>query len=351
MNHWSVLRLVRMRPGPKPHNPYFDAASPITPRSASATIIPVSPPTQEELARLQRDLRAKAPAAAPRSTSRRWRRSALLQATPTRHTVTWIGHSTVLVQTAGRDSITDPMFSRRASPLPFTGPGATAARHRAARYSTHHLVLISTTTTITWTCPACGRSRASARIAELAVWLGLEGWFRRRLPHANVVALDWWESRVVAGVTVTLCPRTPGARAPSDGDPNLWERSGGGARRPSFLFFSGDPAYSSHPPRSGAGSGRSTSPPSPSATTNSVVHAQQPHQSGGGGEHARRNRRATRSASIGDLLRAPTPKPLDQPLRDLPRPGWPERGGGGAVFSSCGTGRRVSSNDCRPSGC
>jgi L-ascorbate metabolism protein UlaG (beta-lactamase superfamily) len=36
--------------------------------------------------------------------------------------VTWIGHSTVLIQTAGLNIVTDPFFSRRASPSQFIGP-------------------------------------------------------------------------------------------------------------------------------------------------------------------------------------------------------------------------------------
>jgi L-ascorbate metabolism protein UlaG (beta-lactamase superfamily) len=36
--------------------------------------------------------------------------------------VTWIGHSTVLIQTGGLNILTDPFFSKRASPLPFVGP-------------------------------------------------------------------------------------------------------------------------------------------------------------------------------------------------------------------------------------
>ncbi|HEV2816288.1 MAG TPA: MBL fold metallo-hydrolase [Allosphingosinicella sp.] len=36
--------------------------------------------------------------------------------------VTWIGHSTVLVQTAGLNLITDPIWSDRASPFSFVGP-------------------------------------------------------------------------------------------------------------------------------------------------------------------------------------------------------------------------------------
>jgi L-ascorbate metabolism protein UlaG (beta-lactamase superfamily) len=36
--------------------------------------------------------------------------------------ITWIGHSTVLVQTAGLNILTDPFFSKRASPVQFAGP-------------------------------------------------------------------------------------------------------------------------------------------------------------------------------------------------------------------------------------
>jgi L-ascorbate metabolism protein UlaG (beta-lactamase superfamily) len=36
--------------------------------------------------------------------------------------VTWIGHSTVLVQTQGLNILTDPIWSRRASPFSFVGP-------------------------------------------------------------------------------------------------------------------------------------------------------------------------------------------------------------------------------------
>ncbi len=36
--------------------------------------------------------------------------------------VTWIGHSTLLIQTDGMNILTDPVFSERCSPFPFIGP-------------------------------------------------------------------------------------------------------------------------------------------------------------------------------------------------------------------------------------
>jgi N-acyl-phosphatidylethanolamine-hydrolysing phospholipase D len=55
------------------------------------------------------------PGAAPRVP---FDRAALL-ANPS---VTWIGHATMLVRMEGAIFVTDPMFSQRASPLPFAGP-------------------------------------------------------------------------------------------------------------------------------------------------------------------------------------------------------------------------------------
>ena len=254
MNHWSVLRLVRMLPGPKPHNPYFDAAKPHHTPIGFRNNHPRVPPTQEELARLHRDLGAKAPASAPQvDLSPAAPDLALLQANRTRHTVTWIGHSTVLVQTGGRNLITDPMFSQRASPLPFTGP----RRHQPPGIALRDLppidlVLISHNHYDHLDLPSVrALSRQRGGSPSFAVPLGLERWFRRRLPHANVVALDWWESRVVAGVTVTLVPvHHWSARTPWDGNSTLW--GGWVAERAGFrFFFSGDTAYSQDFPEIG----------------------------------------------------------------------------------------------------
>jgi L-ascorbate metabolism protein UlaG (beta-lactamase superfamily) len=47
---------------------------------------------------------------------------AWLKANHDRPSVTWIGHATALVQLGGKNVLTDPMFSQRASPFSFIGP-------------------------------------------------------------------------------------------------------------------------------------------------------------------------------------------------------------------------------------
>ena len=52
----------------------------------------------------------------------RWRRTALPTARGNEIVATWIGHATWLLQTARANILIDPVFSERASPLPWAGP-------------------------------------------------------------------------------------------------------------------------------------------------------------------------------------------------------------------------------------
>jgi N-acyl-phosphatidylethanolamine-hydrolysing phospholipase D len=59
-------------------------------------------------------------------------------------TVTWIGHSTVLVQIAGINILTDPIFSERASPVSWAGPKrVTPSALRISQLPPIHHVVIS----------------------------------------------------------------------------------------------------------------------------------------------------------------------------------------------------------------
>ena len=49
-----------------------------------------------------------------------------LKANQTQTTLTWVGHATVLLQVAGKNILTDPLFSERASPVQWAGPNRVA---------------------------------------------------------------------------------------------------------------------------------------------------------------------------------------------------------------------------------
>jgi L-ascorbate metabolism protein UlaG (beta-lactamase superfamily) len=157
-------------------------------------------------------------------------------------TVTWIGHSTLLVQLEGVNLLTDPQWSDRASPVSFAGPRrVTPPGVRFEDLPPIHVVLIShdhydhldvDTVTRLW---AVHRPR-------FVTPLGFSAWFAG-LGITEVDELDWWESRVIGGLTLTAVPAQHwGARTWWDTNRRLWSGwvvAGSGRR----LYFAGDTGY------------------------------------------------------------------------------------------------------------
>jgi N-acyl-phosphatidylethanolamine-hydrolysing phospholipase D len=119
--------------------------------------------------------------------------------------VTWIGHATALVQAGGLNALIDPVFSERASPLPFAGP----RRHQPpglalAELPRIDLVLVSHNhydhlddASVRALAAQPGGPPVFVVPLGLAAWLGSRG-------IATAVELDWWESHRVGAVEVVL---------------------------------------------------------------------------------------------------------------------------------------------------
>jgi N-acyl-phosphatidylethanolamine-hydrolysing phospholipase D len=167
-----------------------------------------------------------------------------LRANRTEATLTWVGHSTLLVQLDGMTLLTDPHWSERASPVAFGGPRRVTPPGLAFEdLPAVDLVLVShdhydhldeATVQRLWT----------AHRPRFLVPLGLRGWLAGRgIDPDAVEELDWWETRVVRGLLVTLVPAQHwSARSLWDVNRRLW---GGfvvtGPRR--RLYFAGDSGY------------------------------------------------------------------------------------------------------------
>jgi N-acyl-phosphatidylethanolamine-hydrolysing phospholipase D len=160
-------------------------------------------------------------------------------------TATWVGHSTVLLQMAGLNVLTDPMWSERASPVPWAGPrrvmspvptlDALPPIDVVLLSHSHYDHLDSATV------------RALARRSPDTIWvvpLRL-GALIRRWGAREIVELDWWQRAEVRGLGVTATPaRHFSARSLGDRNRTLWcgfAVEGGGRR----AYFAGDTAY--HP--------------------------------------------------------------------------------------------------------
>ena len=174
---------------------------------------------------------------------------ALIGSAQNHFVLTWIGHSTALVQIGTVRVLTDPHFSARASPVQWAGP----KRHQAPGVALADLphvdvVLISHNHYDHLDEASVRALNAQAGAPPLfVVPLGLEQWLAG-VGITNVRALDWWDHVEVAGATVTLTPvQHWSRRSLSDTNQSLWggfaveAKSHGVARR---VFFAGDTGYS-----------------------------------------------------------------------------------------------------------
>ena len=150
--------------------------------------------------------------------------------------VTWIGHSSFLIQTAGLKLLIDPVYSDRV--------GRVYQRHGIAGLRPEQLppidiLLISHSHYDHLDLPSIDRV---ARDATVVVPRGLGRIFTQRL-FARVIELDWWESSSPGDVTITLAPaRHWSQRTPFDFNCTLW--GGFVIESPAAKFyFAGDTAW------------------------------------------------------------------------------------------------------------
>ncbi len=157
-------------------------------------------------------------------------------------TVTWVGHSTLLVQLDGVNLLTDPQWSDRASPVSFAGPRRlTPPGLRFEDLPPVHVVVISHDH-YDHLDVATVRRLAEAHRPLFVVPLGLKAWFAA-LGITAVVELDWWQATTARGLTLTAVPAQHfSTRTLWDTNRRLW--SGWVvAGRDRKLFFAGDSGY------------------------------------------------------------------------------------------------------------
>lgn len=120
---------------------------------------------------------------------------------------TVVGHASVLIQAGGLNVLTDPVWSERASPLPFVGPRRVWAPGIAFEALPRiDAVLLSHNHYDHLDVPTLRRLNVQHRPLIVAA-LGNDTILRRAIPDVRVATGDWWERIAIGkGGEVTIVP-------------------------------------------------------------------------------------------------------------------------------------------------
>jgi N-acyl-phosphatidylethanolamine-hydrolysing phospholipase D len=165
---------------------------------------------------------------------------------PVDHLVlTWVGHATFLIQIGGQNVLTDPMWSDRASPVPFAGPRRwTPPGIPFDELPPVDVVLISHNHYDHLDDRTVRQLAGHHSDARWLAPLGLARFLRRRGVR-DVLELDWWEETRLGDLAIGCTPAQHfSARGMGDRNRTLWcgWSVGAPARQ---VFFAGDSGY--HP--------------------------------------------------------------------------------------------------------
>lgn len=160
----------------------------------------------------------------------------LIHSPPDALRVTWIGHSSLLLQLSGMSVLIDPVFSDRVAWVypRHTPPGLTVDQLPPI-----DAVLISHSHADHLDLPSIDQL---PREATAIVPQGLGRLFTKRL-FARVVEVDWWDATSLGGLTFTFTPaRHWSRRTPFDFNRSLW--GGFVIQSPAAsVYYAGDSAW------------------------------------------------------------------------------------------------------------
>lgn len=154
--------------------------------------------------------------------------------------MTWVGHSTLLIQAGGRSILTDPMFSARCFPVQWAGPKRAVPPGVPFRELPPIDAVVVSHAHYDHLDDATIR-RLGPRSAYL-VPKGLGPWMRKRGLN-RIREMDWWYEEELLDLKVTCLPAQHfSARTPFDTNKSLWcswmiEVAGW------TIYFGGDSGY------------------------------------------------------------------------------------------------------------
>ena len=161
--------------------------------------------------------------------------------------ITWLGHSSFLIETGGKRVLLDPVFGQYAAPHPWLG----RARFNKempitiAELADIDVVIISHDHYDHLDYPSI--EELKDKVGRFFVPLGVGNHLKRwEIADDKIVELDWWQEAVYENLNIVLTPsRHMSGRGLSDQSATLWG-SWIIQNQYSNIYFSGDGGYGQH---------------------------------------------------------------------------------------------------------
>lgn len=171
--------------------------------------------------------------------------------------ITWLGHATTLLQIEGKRVLIDPVWSTYATPMPPLGPRrATPPAVPLAALPPIDVLIVTHDHYDHLDMPTLRALPGKDRV-QVVVPLGLAP-LLRSAGFADVVEMDWWEERRVAGLSVRALPAAhTSARGAFSRNRTLWASFAIAGAKPNAVsvYVSGDSGHHSHFERIGRAHG------------------------------------------------------------------------------------------------
>ena len=161
-----------------------------------------------------------------------------------KNTLTWLGHSTYLINLDGKTILIDPFLTEFASPFSWAGPRRFVPPGISLKNLPAIDIIIVSHNHYDHLDEKAIESLPGKEMINVSVPLGLKAFFTQR-GYTNVKELDWGESTLVDGIQMTSLPAVHfSGRGIGDQNKTLW-CSWAIVASSGKYYFAGDTAYSS----------------------------------------------------------------------------------------------------------
>ncbi|MEG3641291.1 MBL fold metallo-hydrolase [Magnetococcus sp. PR-3] len=158
--------------------------------------------------------------------------------------ITWMGHSTLLLEMDGQTVLMDPVFSNHASPFAWLPPKSFFPELPITLDTVEHINIVVISHDHYDHLDMQSIKKLGPKVDHFVVPLGVGAHLQRwGVPEQKIIERDWWQETTLGPLTLTATPaRHFSGRSLTGGNQTLWA-SWAIRGQSENIFFSGDSGY------------------------------------------------------------------------------------------------------------